>query len=361
MGEKEKENLAKVIDSQFPNHGVCTVEFEKQVAKVCGMPYAVAVTSGTAALFLALKAAEIGYGDEVIVPDITFIATAHAVSLSGATPVLVDVRSSDLTIDLQKVRDAITEKTKAVMPVHLSGRGASIKELAKLCQEKGLFLIEDAAESFGSISDGKPLGSFGFAGCVSFTATKLLTTGQGGVIVVQDENTYYKIRALRDHGRPNRGTGSNDIHDTVGYNFKFTDLQASVGLAQLEQLDGRLAQQKNLYRSYKKFLEDVEEISLLPFAVEIGESPLWVDAIAQDRDDLIAFLSSRNIDTRKFWYPVHQQKPYKQSDDLFSVATELSKKALWLPSALSITEEDIETVCETIKEFYAKGRPSSFA
>lgn len=356
LGEKEKENLAKVIDSQFPNHGIYTVEFEKQVAAICNMPHAVAVTSGTAAIFLSLKAADVSYGDEVIIPDITFIATAHAVSLTGATPVIVDVRKDNLTIDVEKVREAITEKTKAVIPVHLSGRGTSIQKLAELCKEKKLFLIEDAAESFGSISYGNPLGSFGFAGCISFTATKLLTTGQGGVVVVRDEETYYKIRALRDHGRPNRGTGSTDIHDTIGYNFKFTDLQASVGLAQLEQLNERLIQQKHLYHTYKRLLSEVEEISLLPFATETGESPLWVDAVAKDRDNLLNFLSNEGIETRKFWYPVHQQKPYKQDDALFPVATEVSKEAFWLPSALSLVEEDIEFVCEKIKEFYSKSK-----
>ncbi|MBY0463065.1 MAG: DegT/DnrJ/EryC1/StrS family aminotransferase, partial [Alphaproteobacteria bacterium] len=354
LGEKEKENLAKVIDSQFPNHGVYTVEFEKQVAAICHMPYAVAVTSGTAAICLSLKAAGVGYGDEVIIPDITFIATAHAVSLAGATPVIVDVRRDNLTIDVEKVREAITEKTKAVIPVHVSGRGASILELAELCKEKKLFLIEDAAESFGSISHGKPLGSYGFAGCISFTATKLLTTGQGGVVVVGDEETYYKIRALRDHGRPNRGTGSNDIHDTIGYNFKFTDLQASVGLAQLEQLNERLAQQKRLYQTYKRLIKDVTEVSLLPFATEEGESPLWVDAIAKDRDNLLNFLTNEGIETRKFWYPIHSQNPYKQDDSLFPVATEVSKEAFWLPSALSLKEEDIKFVCEKIKEFYSQ-------
>lgn len=172
--------------------------------------------------------------------------------------------------------------------------------------------------------------------------------------MVGDEETYYKIRALRDHGRPNRGTGSNDIHDTIGYNFKFTDLQASVGLAQLEQLNERLAQQKHLYHTYKRLLKDVEEISLLPFATETGESPLWIDATAKDRDNLLVFLTNEGIETRKFWHPIHQQKPYKQDNSLFPVATELSKEAFWLPSALSLVEDDMEFVCMKIKEFYSQ-------
>lgn len=352
LGENEKVLLGKVIDRQFPNHSIYTVEFEQKVAALCGVPYAVAVTSGTAAIFLSLKAAGVGPGDEVIVPDVTFIATAHAVSLTGATLVLVDVNPDDLTIDPKAVEQAITQKTKAIIPVHISGRAAAMQQLMDTCKILNIFLIEDAAEALGSLHKGKPLGSFGFTGCLSFTATKLITTGQGGIVVMQDEETYYAIRALRDHGRPNRGSGATDIHDTIGYNFKFTDLQAAVGIAQLETLPGRLDQQKKLYQSYLYHLKDVPEICLLPFDTQSGESPLWVDAFAENRDQLLDFLSQKRIETRKFWYPLHQQKPYQKDDKDFPVTTDVTKKAFWLPSALSLTAEDVTYVCETIKDFY---------
>ena len=352
LGDNEKVMLGKVIDRQFPNHSIYTVEFEQKVAALCGVPYAVAVTSGTAAIFLSLKAAGIGPGDEVIVPDVTFIATGHAVSLTGATLVLADVKADDLTIDPKAVERAITPKTKAIIPVHVSGRAASLDQLLDICKTHNVYLIEDAAEALGSHYKVKPLGSFGFAGCFSFTATKLVTTGQGGVVVMNDEETYYAIRALRDHGRPNRGSGTNDIHDTIGYNFKFTDLQAAVGIAQLETLQSRLDKQKRLYRQYYEGLKDVFEIQLLPFDVHNGESPLWVDAFAEKRDQLLEFLSQNGIETRKFWFPLHQQKPYRADDKLFPVTTDVTKKAFWLPSALSLTPEDISYVCQKIKSFY---------
>lgn len=352
MGEEEKNALAKVIDSNFPNHGVYTVEFEKRLARLCKADYAVAVTSGTAALFLALCAAGVGFGDEVIIPDITFIATANAVSLTGAKAVLVDVYSEDLTIDISKISNAITPKTKAVIPVHLSGRSAKVELLDELCRSNNLALIHDAAEALGSCNDIKPISSFGFASCLSFTATKLITTGQGGVVVMNDERVYQKIRALRDHGRPGRGTGGNDIHDTIGFNFKFTDLQAAVGLAQLDTLERRLLNQKQMYSMYKDQLAGLTSLRLLPFNLSGGESPLWIDAIAKDRDKLVKFLKEHGVETRNFWHPIHTQKPYSASEEFYPVATNAGKEALWLPSALSLTSEDINYVTSKIKGFY---------
>jgi perosamine synthetase len=351
LGEQEKVMLGKVIDRQFPNHSIYTVEFEKKVAALAGVPYAVAVTSGTAALFLSLKAAGVGQGHEVIIPDITFIATAHAVSLAGATPVFADVHPHTLSLDPSCVERAITSRTKAVIPVHISGRSAHMKELLHMCDAYHIPLIEDAAEALGSCGE-RPLGSLGFAGCFSFTATKLVTTGQGGVIVTRDEETYYQLRALRDHGRPNRGTGAADIHDTIGYNFKFTDLQAAVGIAQLDTLQERLNKQKNLYLQYKKRLGNIPGVRLLPFDIDKGERPLWVDALAENRDSLLDFLFSKNIETRKFWYPIHRQKPYLQDDKNYPVTCEMTQKAFWLPSAISLTEDDINYVCDMIEEFY---------
>lgn len=352
LGEREKELIGKVIDSQFPNHGKVTMEFERQVAEICQVPYAVAVTSCTAGLVLSLKAAGVGPGDEVIIPDITFMATANAVSLAGATPVIVDVREDNLTIDVSKTEKAITSKTKAIIPVHLSGRAAAIEDLQRLCENRNIFLIEDVAEAFGSSYKHKPLGSFGFTGCLSFTATKLVTTGQGGAVVMSNEETYYKIRALRDHGRPNRGSGGNDIHDFIGYNFKFTDLQAAVGIAQLETLQQRLMQQQKLYQFYKESLEDDPRVRLLPFNTSEGESPLWIDAVAENRDALIDYLTQHGAETRKFWYPIHTQKPYLQPSQNYPISTQMTPQAFWLPSALSLTLGDAASVCILIKEFY---------
>jgi len=354
LGNQEKINLSKVIDSQFPNHGVFTVEFEKQIAELCGVSYAVAVTSGTIALFLSMKTANIGIGDEVIIPNITFVATANAVSLTGATPVLTDVYKDNLTIDLKKISEKITYKTKAIIPVHLSGRAANMDSLINLSKKHNLFLIEDATEALGSCYYGKPLGSFGFTGCFSFTSSKMITTGQGGAIVTNDKDAYHKIRALRDHGRFNRGTGADDPHNSIGYNFKYTDLQAAVGLAQLGTLSTRLQKQRELYNRYKTNLKNILQIKLLPFNIKEGEVPLWIDAICDKRDELINFLHTKQIDSRNFWLPLHTQKPYRQSDKNYPVSFEVQSKAFWLPSSLNLTNIQVDYVCEMIREFFTK-------
>src|SRR3984893_13883627 len=222
-----------VIDSDFLNDGEVTEEFARKIAKLVDAKFVVGVTSGTSAIYLSLVALGIGHGDEVIVPDITFIATANAVSMTGATPVLVDVDLSTLNLGVAAMEAGITSKTKAVVPVHISGRAADMKEILRVCGEHRVAVVEDAAEAFCSRHDGRHLGTFGQAGCFSFSPNKVITTGQGGVIVTNEEAIFHRLRELKDQGRPVRGTGGADTHDRIGFNFKLTNLQAAVGLGQL--------------------------------------------------------------------------------------------------------------------------------
>ena len=171
-----------------------------------------------------------GVGDEVIVPDVTFIATANAVTLTGASPVLVDIDPRTLTLDPQRTERAITTRTKAIVPVHVSGRAADLGAIMDIAQRHGLLVVEDAAEAFLSKHDGKCLGTFGIAGCFSLSPNKTVTTGQGGLVVTDDDRLHVRLRELKDQGRPVRGTGGDDAHDSVGFNFKFTNLQAAIGL-----------------------------------------------------------------------------------------------------------------------------------
>jgi len=352
IGKKEYEYITQVFENNFPNEGKLTIEFESKLAKLLKVKHIVAVNNATSAMFLSLKALGIGRGDEVIVPDLTFIATANAAMMAGAKAVLVDIDPKTLTIDTEIVKKAITKKTKAIMPVHVSGRGTDMKSLMSLIKGSNIHIVEDAAESFMSKQNGKYLGTFGATGCFSLSPAKTITTGQGGFIATNDTKLHKKIIELKDQGRPMRGTGGNDVHNSIGFNFKFTDLQAAVGLGQLTQLEKRIKHLKNIYTIYLVQLKNVKEITLFPFNIKSGEFPQWVDAQAEDREKLLLYLSEKNIDFRRMWFPIHQQIPYKLSDKNFPNSTMISPKSFWLPSAFALTDSDINTVCNQIKKFY---------
>src|ERR1700730_4776392 len=267
FGAEEKALVAAVIDTGFLNDGQVTTQFEMRVAELLGCKHVVATTSGTIAIFLALAGVGVGAGDEVIVPDVTFIATANAVTLAGAKPVLVDVDPLRLTLDPQCVERAITSRTKAIVPVHVSGRAADLGALIDIAAHHGLAVIEDAAEGFLSKCQGKFLGTFGIAGCFSLSPNKTITTGQGGLVATDDHRLHARLRELKDQGRSVRGTGGDDSHGSVGYNFKFTNLQAAVGLGQLKDLPRRLDRMRSIYQVYAKELKGVPGISVLPFCV----------------------------------------------------------------------------------------------
>ena len=351
-GHEEREMVLRVLESNYLNDGDVTTDFERGMAAALGARYGVAVTSGTAAIFLALVGAGVQHGDEVIVPDVTFIATANAVTLAGASPVFVDIDPTTLTLDPEAFARVITPRTKAVVPVHVSGRAAAIDRILEIANARGVVVIEDAAEALRSRHRGRCLGTFGLAGCFSFSPNKTITTGQGGLIVTDDEALVVRLRELKDQGRPVRGTGGNDVHSSIGFNFKLTNLQAAVGIAQLARLDARIDRLVAMYREYRRGLAGVGQVQVLPFDVDHGESPQWVDVLADDRDRLMAHLHRHDIQCRPFWFPIHTQQPYRRPDTEFPNALRLVGKALWLPSALSLSDEDVRFVCERICEFY---------
>jgi perosamine synthetase len=356
-GHEEREMVLRVLASNYLNDGDVTTEFEGRMAAALGARFGVAVTSGTAAIFLSLIAVGVRHGDEVVVPDVTFIATANAVTMAGATPILVDVDPSTLTMAPDRFASAITPRTKAVVPVHVSGRAASIERILEIASARGIVVVEDAAEALRSRHRGRCLGTFGRAGCFSFSPNKTITTGQGGLIVTDDEALVIRLRELKDQGRPVRGTGGNDVHASIGFNFKLTNLQAAVGLAQLARLEARVDHLAALYREYVRGLAGIAQIRLLPFDVDGGETPQWVDALADDRDGLVEFLARVDIHCRPFWFPIHTQQPYLGSESSFPNATRVAPRALWLPSALSLSNDDVRTVCQRIGEFY-RDRPA---
>jgi len=353
IGTKEYDSIKAVLDSNYLNEGTVTESFERKLSELLDVKHVVAVTSGTAAITLALAGLGIGVGDEVLVPDVTFIATANAVVLTGATPVLVDIDSQTLNIDPEAAVRAITPRTKAIVPVHVSGRAAAMDAVLDLARRAGLFVVEDAAEAFVSRHGRRFLGTLGHAGCLSFSPNKTITTGQGGAVLTDDDRLNVRLRELKDQGRPVRGTGGDDIHASIGYNFKFTNLQAAVGMAQLEYLDARLARMKKLFSIYATELRDLDGIRLPGFRLDVGESPQWTDAIVSRRDELDWYLLHRNIHCRKFWFPLHTQLPYRQPDERFPNSTAICPYAIWLPSAFTLSDADASTVCASIRDFLA--------
>jgi len=351
VGAEERTLIAEVLDSNYLNDGDLTTRFEQALAARIGSKHVVTTTSGTTAIFLALAGLGVGHGDEVIVPDVTFIATANAVTMTGARPVLVDVNAATLNMDPHALGRAITPRTKAVVPVHVSGRSADLGSILDIARQHGLYVVEDAAEAFMSKLNGKCLGTFGIAGCISFSPNKTITTGQGGVVITNDDKLNNRLRELKDQGRPVRGTGGDDVHPSIGYNFKFTNLQAAIGLGQLHYLDSRLARMQNIYRWYSRGLSGIDGISLPGFNLERGESPQWTDAFVDRRDELDRFLAENGIHCRRFWFPIHSQAPYRLADTAYPNSTQMTRKALWLPSAFTLSEDDIARVCQHVRQF----------
>lgn len=349
VGDAEKTLVCQVLDSGHPNEGQVTRQFERRLAEVLGVPHCVAVTSGTAAIALALMACGVGQGDEVIVPDMTFIATANAVSLTGATPVLVDIERTRLTIDVAAAERAISPRTRAIVPVDVNGRSADYDALAQLCQRHNLELICDSAEAFGSRRRGTPLGTFGRAGCFSLTPAKTICTGQGGFVAVHDDVMRTRIVQMKDQGRAQGGTGGNDLHPVVGFNFKFTNIQAAIGLAQLDRLENRLRHFRERDAWYREMLADCPGVVLPPVDAAGGELLQWVDALFEDRARIEAAFTAAGIGFRPFWFPLHSQDSYRRSDSDFQVSIEVSRKGLWLPSSFFLTRSEAEEVCTVVR------------
>ena len=338
---RELERLRDVLDRQYVNDGPLAREFERRIAAFVRTKHAVAVTSGTAAIALSLMAVGIGPGDEVLVPDLTFIATANAVRLAGADVKLVEVEPVRFAVDPGAVEAAIGPRTRALVTVDVNGRGADYTRLEPLCRKAGIVLICDAAEALGSRFAGRMLGSFGLAGCFSFSANKTITAGQGGMVVTDSDALHDRLRELKDQGRRKGGTGGDDDHPVLGFNFKFTDLQAAVALAQFDEIEGRLAAAVRRDKAYVERLAKQPGLRLPPFS-EPGEVRQWTDVLIEDRAAVSAALDAVQIGNRAFWHPLHRQLPYRAGDDGFAHSIAVSRCGLWLASRLDLSESDID-------------------
>jgi perosamine synthetase len=327
-----------------------TREFEERIAKYTGAKYCSVVSNGTISLILALIACGVGSGDEVIVPDYTMVATANAVKLTGAEVVFVDIRPETLCMDFGLMQKALSPHTKAVILVTINGRyPENLEEFVTFCQQNGVKLIEDAAQSLGSFKDGRHLGTFGDMGSFSFSAPKVITTGQGGALVTNNESLIERIRLLRDFGRTE---GGSDHYLTMGWNFRFTDIQAVIGIEQMKKLPWRVQRKKEIYALYHQYLDGMAEVIFIPTELK-NTSPWFIDILVEHgrRDEMINYLKEKGIGTRPFYPALHAEPVYARKGS-YPVAERVASQGLWLPSSSNLDDETIRRICAEISAFY---------
>lgn len=340
--------------------GKYVTEFENQFAAYSGCKYGVAVCNGTVALHLALVALGIGKGDEVIVPSFTMIASAFAVCYTGAKPVFVDADSQTWNIDIKQMEAKITPRTKAIMPVHVFGQMCDMDAIQALADKYGLLVIEDAAEAHGATWRGRKAGSCSNAGCFSFFANKNVTTGEGGMVVTNDEAVYQKLLYYKNVCFPLNGQ-RNYFHDDIGYNYRMSNVVAAIGLAQTEKADEYKTMRIRNNALYRKFLADVPGIRFQTVAPQ-AQSVSWMNAIVltptiygHTKDELMTFLRENKVDTRLLFSGMHRQKSLRDfgcdCTGAYPVCDDLTENGMYLPSASSLTEETIKAICELIKDF----------
>lgn len=330
-------------DNQL-THGPMVQRFEKQFAEYVGAPFALACSSGTTALHLALLALNIGPGDEVLVPDVSFVATANAVSYTGATPVLVDIEPLTWSMNLKKASEAITDRTKAIIIVHLYGQPADMDNVARLAHKHNLRIVEDAAEGLGGNWNGCALGTMGDIGTFSFYGNKILTTGEGGMCVTPDVNLLTKMRHYRGQGQHPM---VRYFHTTVGYNYRMTDVQAAIGVGQLDNLDSRVQDRWRIFKFYDTAFGAWKERTTLPGAAPwlyTLELPHTVDPIAVGAE-----LLQKGIETRPIFVPMHKLPMYEQSDDNFPESCALHQRGLSFPTYNGLTADNVQ---EIVLEFF---------
>lgn len=325
-----------------------TREFEHMIADYTGAAYCSVMPNGTLSLSVALLACGISKDDEVIVPDYTMVATPNSVELLGAKAVFVDIERQTLCMDFEKMKAAVTSKTKAVILVSINGRyPLAVREIVEYCHERGIYVIEDAAQSLGSFYDRRHVGRYGDIGSFSFSVPKIITTGQGGALITDNIELYKKILLIRDFGREKSGE---DHYLIKGWNFKFTDLQAVIGIEQMKKLSGRVQKKRAMGKVYQEHLCDIEGVELIETNLE-ETSPWFYDVICEKRDELKDFLWKNNVGSREFYPPLHSEPAYHYTGS-YPVTEEMSKKGLWLPSWVELEDEQIISVCRLIRKFY---------
>lgn len=364
LGGKELENVKDCVKSGWiSGKGKYITEFEKSFASYCSAKYGIAVMNGTASLHLAMLTAGVERGDEVIVPDFTMISSANSIVYVGGRPVWVDAEHDTWNMDVEKVRDKISDKTKAIMPVHIYGHPVDMDPLVELAEENDLVLVEDAAEAHGAEYKGRKVGSLGDIGCFSFYANKIVTTGEGGMVVTSNRKIAERARRFRDlyFGKDRRY-----MHEKVGFNFRMTNIQAAIGLAQMGNVEKVVEMKRNVGKKYNSLLGKIAGIRT-PIEKDWAKNVYWMytimldDEFGTDRDSLREKLKKKGIETRTVFSPMHKQPCFAEmgfggKDSDYPVTMDLSKRGLYLPSSPKLTESEIRYICGAIEEIGNSGR-----
>ena len=329
-------------------------EFEKLIAQYLGVRYAVVFNSGGSALHALLIAYRIKGGDEIIVPSFSFIATANAALYVGAKPIFADIEEVSYGLDFEDVRKKITDKTKAIMPMHYGGAVClKIRELASLAKEKGILLIEDAAESFGAGLNGQKAGTFGKAAMFSFCQTKVFTTGEGGCIVTNSEDIYEKLKLIRSYGRDESDKNYNYV--SLGYNFRMSDALAALGISQLKKVDKLINIRRKKAEYLTKILSGIKQITIPEFPKEIFHVYQEYHIRAESRDALREYLKEKGINTRISFPPIHLTDYYKNTlgyNISLPVTEKIVSQTLTLPLYPDLSQQEMDYIARQIKTFY---------
>ncbi|HEX4232632.1 MAG TPA: DegT/DnrJ/EryC1/StrS family aminotransferase [Bryobacteraceae bacterium] len=336
--------------------------FEEQFAAYCGSEYAVACSSGTCALHLALAALGVGPGDEVIVPTLTYIASANAVTYCGARPVFVDSEDGTMNIDPNLIARHITPRTKAIVAVHLYGHPADMDAILKIAREHGLAVVEDAAESHGALYKGRRTGSLADIAAFSFYGNKIVTTGEGGMVTCSNRALENKLRMLRGQGMD---PGQRYWFPMVGYNYRMTNVAAAIGVAQLEQIDKLLERRFDVASEYRKQLTPYEDLIQLPVEESWARHAFWAytvvlrEPVNLGRDEIMRRLADDGIETRPVFYPMHVMPPYAEDRAVeYPVANWLSQRGIMLPMHTLLDDEDVAYIASRLV-YWCKARLST--
>lgn len=352
----EKEYVLDCLESTWiSSNGKYIERFERAFAEFCGVKHALSCCNGTVALHLALLALGVGPGDEVIVPTLTYVASANAVAYCGARPILVDSEPETWNINPGLILKHITPRTKGIMVVHLYGHPTDMDPILALARQHGLFVLEDAAEAHGAEYKGQRVGSIGEIATFSFYGNKVITTGEGGMVVTNDDDLARKVRQLKGQGQdPERRYW----FPVRGYNYRMTNVEAAIGLAQMEKIDWHMQRRRENAEWYRKYLGGKAQFTLSP-EMPWARNAYWINCVVLDgafplsRDAVMKELARAGVETRPFFYPMHTLPMYREAGTNFPLAERLAAQGINLPSSATLTEEDVAYVCHTLVELAA--------
>jgi len=360
LNGNEKKYINECIDTGWiSSTGEFVKQFEILNSSFYGTKYAVAVSNGTVALHLALNALGIKEGDEVIIPDFTFAATANAVLYMKATPVLCDVDIDTWTIDVKKIEELITDKTKAIIPVHLYGQSCDMAEISRISKKYNLYVIEDCAEAHGAEYEGSKVGSFGDISCFSFYGNKIITTGEGGICLTNSSKLDTQMRILRDHGMSKT---KRYWHDVVGYNYRMTNMQAAIGVAQMEQIEDILRNREHICELYDKYFEHSNRIQFRK-RNELYKNVNWLYSLVFKNIDSSRIeeiqneLKQKGVDSRPLFYPLHKMSLYSEyKRSTLNNSIHIADFGLSLPTFNELKNSQIEYIAKTLLAILEKNK-----